>query len=291
MLLEKILKVQSKLLGYSALIALIVGSCLASTSYASSSAGNATIVTSTDYAGYRSQISSLSGLSQFTASWVEPSLSCSTGTTNAVATISAGFFDSPNFVVAGARLQCANPSGTTTTLQQLQFSFSNWCEGSTCGIVQYVNSFTPKPLDHISVVISVTKTAVTITFKDTTGGQSFTQSCATPPSGVSLSGACSSLTGGTSGAFFTWTINKDIISGVAQPVPNFVNIGYGKDKTSVASSCGVVMSGKSKTIASSGTVTRYEWVSQSNSKVILVEPSALSSDGTSFTNVFHNAGP
>ncbi len=109
--------------------------------------------------------------------------------------------------------------------------------------------------------------------------------CSTPPAGTTLSKSCSILYKGANAASLVWGFYRN----ANFPVPNFGNVFYGKDNTGLAG-CGATIGGATRTIKSaSATVHEYQMVSSTNQ--VLVKPSSLSTDGTSFSETFLHAGP
>ena len=195
--------------------------------------------------------------------------------------------------MTGTEGQCANPSGTTTTIYEAYFEFSNWCT-TLCGLAYYVNSWAPAPGDHISATVTTSASNIKVTIEDVTKSKTFTQSCSTPPSGTSLSTACGGLLGTGAGNLYwgadTWYVCNPTC--VTQPVANFGSASFGKDSTGVSGTNGAKIGSSTKTIATASTAdTVYTMVALSSSSTTIASTSSLSKDGTSFSVTWKNAGP
>ncbi len=286
----------------AAFLILSPGSVVASTSLSVSGGGTlvpntVTHSKSTTFAGFGASITKISQVTSLKASWVQPTETCALGTTNA----QAGFFTEiststgSDYVMAGTEGQCANPSGTTTTIYEAFFQFSNWCIASTCGRAYYVNSWSPAPGDHISVTITITSSNIKVTIDDVTKGKTFAQSCSTPPSGTSTNAACGSGLFGTGAGDLFWgteTWYDCNPTCVTQLIANFGTVSFGKDSTGVSGTNGATIASSTKTIATASSAdTSYNMVALSSSSTTVVSTSSLSKDGTSFSTTWKNAGP
>jgi len=76
------------------------------------------------------------------------------------------------------------------------------------------------------------------------------------------------------------------------PLANFGTVDYGDDDTHVASTSYATVNGKTQAIGSFGkSVQEAIMVADSSGNALMVQPSSLSTDGTSFSATWYNPGP
>lgn len=140
-----------------------------------------------------------------------------------------------------------------------------------------ISSLTIRPGDTIFADVKYTSgNSFTIVIKDLTTGKSFSTSHK-----VSSAQRTSA----------EWIAEAPYSGGIL-PLADFGTVSFGYDSTAVVSTCYATVSGVTRPIGSFGSsVQTITMVSQSSSTTIKAQPSALSSDGTSFSITWYHAGP
>jgi len=146
-----------------------------------------------------------------------------------------------------------------------------------------IGAISVKPGDEIGARVQFSKNTFTIAIEDFTTGKMFHASSA-------VSGAQRSSAEFVVEAPETCVLVKCSLTSLS----DFGTAGFGSDNTGItaAVNCAVTMNGVTGTLGSYGSaVQEITMVSQSNPSVVKALPSAISTDGTSFTVEWMNAGP
>jgi hypothetical protein len=233
---------------------------------------SATAYESTNWAGYAINAATDS-VSQVKGSWTEPAVTCSSGTTTGYAVFWVGIdgLTSGTVEQTGTAAECANGVA----------SYFAWYEFYPSPIME-IASLTVSPGNVISASVrySTSTSKFTISIKDVTTGKSFSHSAAV--SGADRSSAewiaeapayCSSPT-------------------CLYPLANFRTASFGKDTTRVTGTNAATVSGSTKPILKFGSmVEELVMVDLPPGTTTKAQPSALSTDGTSFSITWVGAGP
>jgi len=206
-------------------------------------------------------------------SWVVPEVqpgSCSSGTTNEYASFWIG--------IDGLTSNTVEQTGTASDCQNGVPTYYAWFEFYPHPAF-LINSMSIRPGDvmEAEVEYSPATRRFTVTIKDWTTGQSFRTS--TKVNNAQRSSA-------------EWIAEAPSGSGGILPLANFGTAVYGENNTSVIGTAEATVSGATAPIGSFGSnVYQITMVSGSNPNVSKAVPSNLSSDGTSFSDVWVASGP
>jgi hypothetical protein len=138
-----------------------------------------------------------------------------------------------------------------------------------------INGLTISPGDHMTAEASFSGRAFVVTITDTTTGLSFSTS-------AKVRGAQRSSA--------EWIAEAPSSSGGILPLADFGTVSYGTDNTGIAMTCYATISGTTGVIGAFGSsVQQITMVSSSGATK--AQPSALSSDGTSFSVTWRSSGP
>jgi hypothetical protein len=215
--------------------------------------GDAT-TTSTNWSGY-----AVTGTS-FTAakgSWIVPTMDCaSTGTQYAVFWVGIDGYSSSTVEQTGTEAVCS--SGTPT--------YTAWYEYCCSEPIITITTMTVEPGDKMAAEIyyNTTSEEFTVKITDERSGQSFTKSDKVP--GAARSSA-------------EW-IAEAPSSFEVLPLADFGTVLFGKDSTGIA---GTNAAKDSTTSGAIGAFSTIEAITMEKSMVMEAIPSALSSDGSSFS--------
>jgi peptidase A4-like protein len=132
------------------------------------------------------------------------------------------------------------------------------------------------PGDKMSAEAQFSSKSFTVTITDTTTGASASKSARV--SGAQRSSA-------------EWIAEAPSSSGGILPLANFGTVSYGTDNTGIASTCYATISGATGPIGSFNTANVHQITMVTSGGATKAQPSALSSDGTSFTVKWVSSGP
>ena len=138
-----------------------------------------------------------------------------------------------------------------------------------------IAKITVHPGDVISAQVTFASGEFKATIKDMTTGVSITKT--------------STITAERSSAEFIAEAPCCTASGGILPLANFGVVSFGKDSTSVTATCFATISGTTGPISSFSSSSIHEITMETSGGTIKAQPSALSSDGTSFTITWHFA--
>jgi Peptidase A4 family len=224
---------------------------------------------STNWSGYAVNGSDGSVSLAF-ASWTVPSVACAgSGLSYAAAWVGIDGFQSSTVEQIGTDSDCA--LGTA--------SYYAWYEFYPAAS-KLISGLTVTPGDQVAALVVYRNGAFTVAIRDVTTGLTFTSTSA-------VSGAQRS-----SAEFIVEAPLVCLLRCRLAPLADFGTMGFGADNTGVSLSCGLVMNGVAGPIGTFGSsVQRISMVSSSSPGTVKAQPSLLSSDGTSFTVQWLNAGP
>jgi hypothetical protein len=231
----------------------------------------ATSLESYNWAGYAID-STLGSVTSVRGSWKQPSVTCpSTGDFVAAFWVGIDGLVSPTVEQTGTVAECVNGVA----------SYLAWYEFYPAASIT-ITSVPVKPGNTISATVKYSTTAkkFTATIKDVTTGKTFSITAAV--SGAERSSAEWIEEAPTSCASLA----------CLYAMPDFGTASYGKDLTSVAATNEATISGSTKTILGFGSILdSLAMVSYPSGAPLMAQPSALSTDGTSFTITWVSSGP
>jgi len=231
---------------------------------------SATILDSSNWAGYA--INAATGsVTQVKGSWTEPSVSCSSTTTTEYAVSWVG--------IDGLTSGTVEQTGTAAECFNGVASYFAWYEFYPAGSVVITKvPVSPRNVISASVKYSSTTSKFTVMIKDVTTGKSFSHS-------ASVVGAARNSA--------EWIVEAPaycIGPGCLYPLANFGTATFGKDTTHVTGTDTATVSGSTKPISKFGSMVD-ELVMVNTVAATKAQPSALSTDGTSFSVAWVSAGP
>lgn len=224
-----------------------------------------------NWAGYATN-STNGSVTMVKGSWKQPSVTC-TSTGIYVASFWVG--------IDGLTSTTVEQTGTTVECVNGLASYFAWYEFfPAASVVISTVPVSPGNVISASVAYSTTTKKFTTTIKDVTTHKSFTTSSTV--AGAERSSAewieeapasCASIT-------------------CLYAMPDFGTALYGKDHTSVAETNEATISGTTKPISGFGSlVDSLTMVSYPSGTPVMAQPSALSTDGTSFSVTWVSSGP
>jgi len=189
-------------------------------------------------------------------SWIVPAVTCTSGTEYAVFWVGIDGYSSKTVEQTGTEAVC---SGTTAT-------YSAWYEFCCTEPIITIPSITVQPGDKMtaSIVYSSTTGKFTVKITDERTGATFSKS-------AKVAGAKRSSA--------EW-IAEAPSSGIILPLADYGTVLFGKDNTSIAGTCNATDSTTSGHIGAFSTI---EEITMEKNSIMESIPSALSSDGTSFS--------
>src|SRR5215467_6034836 len=226
-----------------------------------------TTVSSYNWSGY-AVTAAPGAVTAVKGSWVVPAVqpgSCLSGTTNEYASFWVG--------MDGFTSNTVEQTGTDSDCQNGVPTYYAWFEFYPHPAF-LINSMSIRPGDVIEAEVqySLTTRRFTVTINDRTTGQSFSTS--TKVNGAQRSSA-------------EWIAEAPSGSGGILPLADFGTAVYGVDNTSVIGTSEATLSGTTAPIGSFGSqIYQVTMVSVSDPSVAKAVPSSLSSDGTSFSDVW-----
>jgi hypothetical protein len=211
-------------------------------------------VTSGNWSGY-----AVTG-SDFTkaeASWIVPTVTCSSETQYAVFWVGLDGYSSSTVEQTGTETVCSGGKPT----------YSAWYEFCCTEPIITITTMTVEPGDKMSasIVYTSSKEAFTVKITDERTGQSFTKSKKVP--GAARSSA-------------EW-IAEAPSSGTILPLADFGTVLFGEDSTAITGTCYATDSSTHGPIGAFSTT--IEEITMEKNSVMEAIPSGLSSDGTSFS--------
>ncbi len=220
---------------------------------------------SLNWAGYA--VSSAPGsVSDARGSWVVPSIQGTCPSTNQYSSFWVG--------IDGFNSNTVEQTGTDSDCRSGSPAYYAWYE------------FYPKP-SHVISGLSVHPGDVMFADVSFAGGR-FTASLRDVTTGASSSASARVSSAQRSSA--EWIAEAPSSSGGILPLADFGTVSFGTDYTGVAATCTATIGGVAGAIASFGSsVQSISMVTSSG--VLKAQPSALSSDGTSFTVTWKSSGP
>jgi len=222
--------------------------------------------TSTNWSGY-AVTGSAGSVSDVKASWVVPAIKGTCPSTNQYASFWVG--------IDGYSSSTVEQTGTDSDCQNGSPRYYAWYEFYPKPSF-IINSITIHPGDKISAEVKYSGGGFTVTITDLTTGKTFSNSAKVNKAQRSSA---------------EWIAEAPYSGGIL-PLADFGTVSFGYVSTGVASTCYATVGGVTGPIGSFGlSVQKITMVSQSSSTTIKAAPSDLSSDGTSFTIAWSNAGP
>jgi hypothetical protein len=221
---------------------------------------------STNWSGFAVTAGS-GAVSDAKGSWIVPTIQGTCTSTNQYSSFWVGIdgFNSGTVEQTGTDSDCQN--GAPTYYAWYEFyphpSF-------------LISGLTIHPGDHISAEVSFANRRFTTTITDVTTGLSFSTSARV--SGAQRSSA-------------EWIAEAPSSSGGILPLADFGTVSYGTDNTGVASTCFATINGATGAIGSFSSSSIQSITMVTNSGATKAQPSALSSDGTSFSVRWVSSGP
>ncbi len=204
--------------------------------------------------GSSGSVTSVSG------SWRVPTVSCQKGSLYAAFWAGIDGFNSNTVEQAGVSAQCSGGSA----------AYSAWYEFYPNPSIT-ITGLTVRPGDAVSVTVTYGNGAFTITLVD--GSQSFRTS-------GTVSGAARS-----SAECIT---ERPSIGGSITKLANFGTISFGQDYTSIGSTCSATIGATSGTFGAFGSAVQE--ITMVNARgATLAQPSALTNDGSSFTETWYGS--
>lgn len=206
-------------------------------------------------------------------SWVVPAVqpgSCSSGTPNEYASFWVG--------MDGFTSNTVEQTGTDSDCQNGVPTYYAWFEFYPHPAFM-INSMSIQPGDVMEAEVQYNQATrrFTVAINDRTTGQSFSTS--TRVNGAQRSSA-------------EWIAEAPSSSGGILPLADFGTTVYGMDSTGVSGTSDATVNGTTAPIGSFGSnVYQINMVSGSNPSVSKAVPSSLSSDGSSFSDVWVSSGP
>jgi hypothetical protein len=220
---------------------------------------------STNWSGYA--VTGGSGsVSHAKGSWVVPAIQGTCPATNQYSSFWVGIdgFNSGTVEQTGTDSDCQNGAPTYYAWYEF-FPHPSFLIGG----------LTIHPGDHMSAEANFNGRAFVVTITDTTSGLSFSTS-------AKVRGAQRSSA--------EWIAEAPSSSGGILPLADFGTVSYGTDNTGIAMTCYATIGGTTGAIGAFGSsVQQITMVTSAGA--VKAQPSALSSDGTSFSVAWHSAGP
>jgi peptidase A4-like protein len=220
---------------------------------------------STNWSGYA--VTGASGsVSNAKGSWIVPAIVGTCTSTNQFSSFWVGIdgFSSGTVEQTGTDSDCQN--GAPTYFAWFEFfphpSF-------------IISGLTISPGDHISAQSSFNGRSFVVTITDTTTGASFSTSSRVKSAQRSSA---------------EWIAEAPSSSGGILPLADFGTVSYGTDNTGIAMTCFATIGGTTAAIGAFGSSIQ-QITMVSNSGATKAQPSALSSDGTSFSVTWQSSGP
>jgi hypothetical protein len=223
--------------------------------------------TSTNWSGY-AVTGAAGSVSDVKASWVVPAIQGTCPSTNQYASFWVG--------IDGYSSNTVEQIGTDSDCQGGRAVYYAWYEFYPKASFT-ISSITITTGDKISAEVKYAGGKFTATITDTTTRKTFSTS-------AKVNNAKRSSA--------EWIAEAPYSGGIL-PLANFGTVYFGSDSTGVTSTCYATVNGVTGPIGSFGSsVQEITMVSQSSSTTIKAQPSSsLSSDKTSFTITWYNAGP
>lgn|SRR5487761_1688402 len=220
---------------------------------------------STNWGGY-AVTGPKGSVSDAKGSWVVPSVTCpKRGSTYAAFWVGIDGFSSSTVEQTGVLAQCSRGRA----------AYSAWYEFYPAGMVTI--SMSVKPNDKVFAEVQSTGTSGQFTVSITDGSQTFSKTSTV--SGAQMSSAEWIAEAPSSCSIFGCSV---------LPLANFGTAYFGQDNTGISQTGYATVNSVSGSIGSFGSSVQ-EITMVTNSGTIKAQPSALSSDGTSFSITWHHA--
>ncbi len=220
---------------------------------------------SLNWAGY-AVTGSAGSVSDIRGSWIVPSIQGSCPSTNQYSSFWVG--------IDGFNSNTVEQTGTDSDCRSGAPTYYAWYEFYPHPS-KVISRVTVHPGDVISAEVLYSGGRFTVTIRDTTTGASYSTS-------AKVSSAQRSSA--------EWIAEAPSSTGGILPLADFGTVSFGADATGVASTCTATVGGVTGTIGSFGSgVQSISMVTSSGA--LKAQPSALSTDGTSFSVAWESAGP
>ena len=223
---------------------------------------------STNWAGYAVS-GAKNSVSFVNGSWIVPSIvgKCPTKAQYSSFWVGIDGYSSTTVEQTGTDSDCAHGSP----------SYYAWYEFYPAGSVRISTlKISAGNTVYASVSYSTTTAKFTVLLKDITTGKSFTTS--------------SSVTSAQRSSA-EWIAEAPSSTRGILPLADFGTVDFGYDYTSVASSCAATIGGTTALMGTFSGLTSINMVSTHSSSTVKASTSAVSTDSTSFTVTWKNAGP
>ncbi len=199
-------------------------------------------------------------------SWIVPGIVGSCSSTNQYSSFWVG--------IDGANSNTVEQTGTDSDCQNGTPAYYAWFEFYPHPSF-IINSLTVHPGDHVSADVKYSNGKFVASITDLTTGQSF---------------STSSTVHSAQRSSAEWIAEAPSSSGGILPLSDFGTVYFGQDSTGTSGTCFATISGNSGPVGSFGSnVQKITMVTSSGA--VKASPSALSSDGTSFSVQWVSSGP
>jgi hypothetical protein len=200
-------------------------------------------------------------------SWIVPAIQGTCGSTNQYSSFWVG--------IDGFNSNTVEQTGTDSDCQSGQPVYYAWFEFYPHPLF-IINNLAVKPGDVMSAEVQYKGRQFTATITNQSTGQSFSTS-------TRLNGAQRSSA--------EWIVEAPSSAGGILPLADFGTASLGGDYTAVGSTNYATISSSTGPIGSFGASNVYQTTMVTNGGATKAAPSALTSDGTSFTDTWSSAGP
>ncbi len=198
-------------------------------------------------------------------SWIVPGIVGSCPTANQYSSFWVG--------IDGANSNTVEQTGTDSDCQNAAPTYYAWFEFYPHPSF-IINSLTIHPGDHVSAEVKYSSGKFTVSITDLTTSHSF---------------STSSTVHSAQRSSAEWIVEAPSSSGGILPLSNFGTAYFGQDTTGTSGTCFATISGKSGPVGSFGSNVQ-EITMVTSSGAVKASPSALSSDGTSFSVQWLSSG-
>ncbi len=222
-------------------------------------------VTSTNWSGY-AVTGPTGSVTDVKGSWTVPAIQGTCSSTNQYSSHWVG--------IDGYTSSTVEQTGTDSDCQNGAPAYYAWYEFYPLPSFT-ISGMTIKPGDVITADVTHSRSHYTVTITDLTTGQSFSKSKT-----VSSARASSA----------EWITEAPSSSGGVLPLANFGTVSWGYDNTNVANTNYATISGTTAAIGSFGAAV-HQITMVTSGGAVKASPSALTSDGTSFTVNWVSSGP
>jgi len=207
-------------------------------------------------------------------SWTVPTVACSSGSKRQSQSQYSSFW----IGIDGFSDSTVEQLGTDSDCQNGKPTYYAWFEFYP-NPMYLINNLTVHPGDVVSAEVVADGSGVfTVSLTDVTTGQS--------------SGGISAQVPGAQQSSAEWIAEAPSSRKGILPLANFASVAFGQNYTRVDSTCFVTVNGTAGSIGSFGAdVQEITMVGEHAPYATKAAPSALTTDGTSFTDTWYSAGP